>query len=444
MAGYRRGLSSNETLQPSTLSGGINEFGDIKSELKNIIQYGRVIDSILNEEYPNILNYGGINAIGGIIFKPVNFETSGTTFAKPLFPNLISPPLKNELVIIFKFVSTEEDATSEDLKEEYYYLTSVNIWNNPNCNPLPTKQGTLSKKKTYNEVEAGSPNNITEQEIDNQSLNFNSSLNPSQNTFTEKSNISPLLPFAGDTIHQGNFGNSIRLGSTSYSLNRFNDSRNNWSEKGDNGDPITLIRNGQNSNIENGNFLPITEDINKDLSSLYLTSKQIIPIITSNSNYNSFTNQLPSSPSSYDKPQVIINSDRLVFNSKTNNILLSSEKSVFIGANSSFNVSTKEVIIDSRDIRLGSKNAEEPMILGNKFLDNLEVIMKEISTLCMAIGKIKEVTTVNTETGIPNKVMALNGQLSSIANNLSNMIEGGGVGFIDQIEDYKSNVNKII
>ncbi len=32
----------------------------------------------------------------------------------------------------------------------------------------------------------------------------------------------------------------------------------------------------------------------------------------------------------------------------------------------------------------------------------------------------------------------------SVSLHLSDMIEGGGVGFIDQIESYKSNVNKII
>mgnify|MGYP003632096944 FL=1 len=404
----------------------------------------RVIDSILNEDYPNILDYGGINAIGGILFRPINFETSGTTFAKPLFPNIISPPLKSELVIIFKFFSTEITENNNKPKNEYYYLTSVNIWNNPNCNPLPTNQGTLSLQKTYSEVEAGSPNNITQQEIDNLSPSFNSSQNPSQNTFEEKSNINPLLPFAGDTIHQGNFGNSIRLGSTSYSLNKFNNSRNNWSEKGDNGNPITIVRNGQDPNIKNGNFLPITEDINNDLSSLYLTSNQIIPIITSNSNYNSFSNNPPISPGLYDKSQVIINSNRLVFNSKSDSILLSSQKSIFIGANSSFNVSTKAAVIDSRNIRLGSKEATEPIILGNLFLSNLEIIMKELSTLCLAIGKIKEVTDVNIETGVLTKLPAVNGQLKSIADNLSNMIEGGGNGFVDQIESYKSNVNKII
>ena len=115
-----------------------------------------------------------------------------------------------------------------------------------------------------------------------------------------------------------------------------------------------------------------------------------------------------------------------------------------MGANSSFNVSTKKTIIDSRDIKLGSKEATESMILGDKFLDNLEIIMKELSVLCNAISQIKEVSQVNPETGVPVLKNAVNGKLKIIANNLSEMIEGSGVGFIDQIGSYKSNVNKLI
>ena len=50
-------------------------------------------------------------------------------------------------------------------------------------------------------------------------LDLNSPISPTQATFVEKSNIHPLLPFAGDIIHQGRWGNSIRFGSTAKSAN---------------------------------------------------------------------------------------------------------------------------------------------------------------------------------------------------------------------------------
>jgi hypothetical protein len=42
---------------------------------------------------------------------------------------------------------------------------------------------------------------------------------------------------------------------------------------GTNGDPITILRNGQGNQTKEG-WIPIVEDINNDNSSIYLTSTQ--------------------------------------------------------------------------------------------------------------------------------------------------------------------------
>jgi hypothetical protein len=46
-----------------------------------------------------------------------------------------------------------------------------------------------------------------------------------------------------------------------------------------NGDPITILRNGQPTKTSPEGWIPITENINNDLSSIYLTSTQKIPFI---------------------------------------------------------------------------------------------------------------------------------------------------------------------
>ena len=92
-----------------------------------------------------------------------------------------------------------------------------------------------------------------------------------------------MLPFAGDVINQGRWGNSIRFGSTARSLGL-----NNWSDSGKNGDPITILRNGQPKDSTPKGWVPITEDINKDLASLYLTSTQQIPLSLSCENFLSY------------------------------------------------------------------------------------------------------------------------------------------------------------
>ena len=137
-------------------------------------------------------------------------------------------------------------------------------------------------------------------------------------TFLESSIIHPLVPFAGDQILEGRFGNSIRLGNTSKIEAEVT---NNWSITGSSGNPITIIRNGQNPEVEPPSWKPITEDINKDLSSVYLTSNQQIPINTGFKD-QSYSNP-PVIPTEYNQNQIILNSGRLVFNANSDSILVS-------------------------------------------------------------------------------------------------------------------------
>jgi hypothetical protein len=75
-------------------------------------------------------------------------------------------------------------------------------------------------------------------------------------------------------ILEGRFGNSIRFGSTNNSQEISNP--NAWSDSGNTGDPITIIRNGQSSNLDEKGWIPTTERINEDATSIYLTTNQRI------------------------------------------------------------------------------------------------------------------------------------------------------------------------
>jgi hypothetical protein len=82
-------------------------------------------------------------------------------------------------------------------------------------------------------------------------------------------------------------------------------------------------------------------------------------------------------------PQVIINSGRLVFNAKTDHVLISGEKSVFLGGNKSVNINAgNNIVMESSDIKLGNSNASESLILGDKFLDTFDSLLESISQLC--------------------------------------------------------------
>lgn len=234
----------------------------------------RVLDIILNDKHPLWEKYGGWDALGLIIFTPFYGELNNNVFssniAKPLFSNVKNYPLIQELTYI---ISLPDPITSNDPKaSSYYYLNNINIWNHPHHNGYPSDKALeffKNKKLDYQEIQTGL--NIN----DNNDTSFKFG-----KTFVENKDIKPLLPFEGDIIFEGRFGQSIRFGSTVKNENL-------WSSEGENGDPITIIRNGQPSNISKG-WIPTLEDINLDQSSIYLTSNQKLPIELASTNLKSF------------------------------------------------------------------------------------------------------------------------------------------------------------
>ena len=161
-------------------------------------------------------------------------------------------------------------------------MNPIKIWNHPHHNALPPINSNIppSQQKDYLQIEAGSVRRITD----------NSSEINLGNTFKERSNIHPLQPYEGDYIIEGRWGNSFRFGST------VSGSSNDWSISGTNGDPITILRNGQSPTSSIKGWVPITEDINNDLSSIYLTSTQKLPFnVSSINDYLSYTKSTPPS-----------------------------------------------------------------------------------------------------------------------------------------------------
>ena len=365
----------NNTLNTKNNSG-------IKNSLNQdtLISTGRVTKVILEgDDYKSIGNieFIGIDSAPGDISN-INPQANLMT-AKPLLPNLKNYPLVNELVLIFRLpdVGIKASTASKSL----YYLNILGLWNHPHHNALPYYEGNLqpSQQKSYTQVELGSPKITTNQPTE---IYFGQ-------TFKEKDTINPLLPFEGDVIYEGRWGNSIRFGST------VKNRPNNWSKIGDNGDPILILRNGQGPDEGNG-YKYITEDINTDLGSIYFGSTQQIPLEASSTSYVSYKTNPPTIPNQYNGKQIIINSGRLVFNSTEDHILLSSKKSINLNAVESVNIDAPSTIIQSENVYLGSKNANEPLLLGNQTVDLLNQLITNLSgflTICS--------TAVATPSGTP-------------------------------------------
>ena len=205
--------------------------------------------------------FPGNSGIGAIEFEFItNINNLSKGYAKPLFPQIKYYPLINEMIYLIKGPSynTLEDSNNREL----YYVNVFNTFNSTHINPQPI-------------IDNGNGiSNSTE-------LN-----NDFGKTFNIKDDIQSLLPFEGDHIIEGRWGNSIRFGSTiSGSV-----TSNQWSSNNDSGNPITILRNGQNLNSGSIDFT--LEDINNDASSIYITNGQQLPIDVASKNLDTFNIEL--------------------------------------------------------------------------------------------------------------------------------------------------------
>tara|TARA_B100000497_G_C7681315_1_gene412213 strand:- start:837 stop:2108 length:1272 start_codon:yes stop_codon:yes gene_type:complete len=394
-------------------------------ELKQNIIYARVVDIILDDQHPNFKANGGWGGVGTIYIDNVELGSNikSNLTASPLLPYLKNYPLVNEFVLLFRLPNKQVLQNSNIT--EYYYLNPISIWNNQHLNAFPnldnSPQVQPSQNKTYQAIDQGQTRKSSDEELN---YDYNSPL--IGGTFVERSNIHPLLAYAGDIITEGRWGNSIRFGSTVKSKNILYN--NNWSDTGENGEPITIIRNGQSEKSnETPGYLPVVEDINLDQSSIYLTSNQTIPLSTPILNNPAVNALPPQNIITYGGSQIILNSDRLVFNTKSNSIILNSKQSISIASIGPIGLYSQnnDVVLQSsrRNVRLGDSQASQSVIKGDNFLRDFEILLQKLQTLSEKLTGEPQLKVSTLAAG------SLNETVSSLLNN---------------IEGYKSKVVKTI
>jgi hypothetical protein len=207
------------------------------------------------------------------------------------------------------------------------------------------------------------------------------------NSFIENGEFRGLQTFEGDYILEGRFGNSIRFGSTNKSGNT---DLSPWSTNPTelNSNPITLISTQHNFKTP-GSDLNV-EDINKDGSSIYLTSNQSIPLDIGNITLSSITN--PIKISEYTNPQVIINADRTIVSSKADEVLIFGKTGVELYSQGPIYLQSANVGITLQDnqIYLGpytnNSASPEPLVLGCQLQEWLSSLTVALSDFASVLG----------------------------------------------------------
>lgn len=311
-------------------------------------QVGRVYGVVTTENTPTKAMFekaGGFNGIGTIFYldydkaKNIVGENNDNFFntcktAKPLYPQFQYYPILGELVYLEELPSAASQITSTSTQK--YYISTINLWGNNQQNSQPAS--------------------------DKSNLGV---------TFVENPNIKPLLSFEGDHIIQGRQGAGLRFSSTTKLYSNLNE----WSSVGNEDSPITVLTNGFSYNP---NEIYHVEQINKDNSSIYLTSTQQIPLETDKTGVlNPLTK--PIDASKYFYSQVIINSDRVVLNSKRDEVMIFAKSNIELNTKNIINLNANErVHLNSNAVFLGTVNNNlptEPLVLGDKLNTLLENLL---------------------------------------------------------------------
>lgn len=240
-----KGRNSKRSITPTLIKGRI--YSVITDETHPFF------DKILGEFDPTYIGYvfwGDVGLKAGSIEEA---ELLKLPMAKSYFNWLTYPPLITEIVDIIKIPSSNHyiDLGGNHTNVEHAFFPPINVWNNSVGNILPREADIVQSE---GEIPIG-------KHLD-------------QNKIFKNKN---MLPFEGDMILEGRFGNSIRFGSSNPR------GKNNWSENDSDGEPITIISNGQTE----GSSMAL-ENINSDASSIYLTSNQNIDNLNiASKNFNS-------------------------------------------------------------------------------------------------------------------------------------------------------------
>ena len=260
------------------------------------------------------VNNSNATAVSGrYVITQQNAPIAQTFLFYPLDPNNLQIPVRGEVVLGTEFLG------------KYYYMSKLNIQNSPIANTKPNISSYASKP--FEDFQLGK-------------------------YFTENPNGSKkLITREGDTILQGRFGNSIRLGSNQ-SEDFFNDPQTSDFIDSPNVKIVSGI-----SDIGDDEKVYYQENLDTEINSIYLTTKEDVSF---KFNGNDIENN--------GQPQITIQSDNIVFHGKEN-----------------FNVYSNEINLGGGDT--------QPVVLGNNLVELIEEILTTLRNVISSYSSANPTST---------------------------------------------------
>jgi len=338
---------------------------------------------------PDWSKYGWIKA--RLFYSSVNEKDY--RIMKPMNTNIKEYPYPGEAVIAVQYVLGGEEA--------YYYDQKINFYNSVNTNSYPGFSKFLTHFTKDTVREDYKENLPTVADLGIRQLNVEE----------------------GDIAFNGRFGQSIRFGSNI--KNVIKDDKIVDVNTGKEKSPNIIIRAGQGEvpTIKNK---PVKEDINKDGSSLWMTTDQLVPLTHERSKVKDLDPKFRTDSSG---KQIILNSDRIVFNSKKSDTFLYSTRDINL-------VSKNRIVLEGHDkVYLGTAPEQgkttgfpsgdvpqiEPVLKGDQTMDLVDKLIDYLIefSITMQSAKGSVVDFVVPVSGIKEGCMGLEGSLKLLKTRLN-------------------------
>ena len=351
-----------------------------------------------NKDEPDWSKYGWIKAR---LFYSSAHE-GDTRIMKPMDANIKDYPYPGESVIAAQYVLGGE--------EDFYYTQKMNFHNVVTNNSYPgiSKYLTNFTKGTVPDMYKDNLPKITDPNI----------------------SIRQIDVEEGDIAFNGRFGNSIKLGSNVKKVKKTTKTTWNGNSRittltGKVNSPNLIMRVGQGVK-ETVDYKPVKEDIDLDGASLWMTTDQLVPLTHHGSK---ITGVNPKFKTDSSGKQIILNSDRIVFNSKKSDTFLYSTRDINL-------VSKNRIVLEGHDkVYLGTAPEQgkttgfpsgdvpqiEPVLKGDQTMDLVDKLIDYLIefSITMQSAKGSVVDFVVPVSGIKEGCMGLEGSLKLLKTRLN-------------------------
>lgn len=294
--------------------------GDTARVVTEPFYVGLVVDVVLDHfhsSYKDGYNVGAIKVRIFTVDDSIDEDLLG--WADPLDLTIQEMPLRGEVVILKKVLSN------------FLYMRKINLAHRLQENAMINLEEALNNRPS--QLKSSSPSN-----------NIEPTTHQFGQYYKPDSRVRPLKHFEGDVLIQGRMGHSIRFGSSK------------MQPASEGMAPNILLRTGQARDVEinactsDKIFGLILEDINNDVSSIWMTSDQVVPYEPTIRGAGSFHRSLKNAPNLYNGGSIIINSDRVVLGSKKTHILLYAQEEIYLNSFKNTSVDTDGNIILTANI----------------------------------------------------------------------------------------------